>query len=222
MSLLSGLSHMINWVTLMNRRFIFFLNGSRSKFFLYFVYCAAAFLCGIFLGAFASADVSDSDSVFEYFYQMISLLQSGSQVNSGFFENLFDLSKYHLAALFFAFSVFGVFLIPGFAVVRGFLFSFAVSSAIRVMGGESLFLVLSMFGVTAVFSVTTYIFVSAVSLSASADLFLKLKCNTDGKAFSAFSGGFFVSCFVCFLVLVAAALLETYVAPYFVKMAAGF
>jgi stage II sporulation protein M len=174
--------------------------------------CAALFLCGCAAGTVAAGLSPPGDALAQY---ISGILPSADGARPLFPAVLFGVCKYHLAALFFGFSLLGVLCIPGIVAMRGFFLCFSVSYVVRGFGPGGIPLALSMFALDAVFTVPCFFVLAVQSFSSSARLFKGVLSR--GGYDAVYGGGFFRRCAVCAGVLCASALSNTFFAPFIVR-----
>jgi uncharacterized membrane protein SpoIIM required for sporulation len=167
----------------------------------------ALFVCGCIAGATAAGLIPSADGLRAYLADTLPINGGGA---GSFFGALFTAGKYHLAALFFAFSLLGVVCVPIVSAVRGFFLCFSVSCVVRLFGADGVLLALTMLAPGALVAVPCFFIVASQSFSSSLRL---LSCTrAPGAALRAVYGGaFFRRVAVCAAMLCLSAALDVFV-----------
>ncbi|MDR3278125.1 MAG: hypothetical protein LBT12_05070 [Oscillospiraceae bacterium] len=174
--------------------------------------CAALFLCGCAAGTVAAGLAPPGDALTQY---ISGVLPPEGGARPLFPVVLLGVCKYHLAALFFGFSLLGALCIPGIVAMRGFFLCFSVSYIVRGFGLGGVPLALSMFALDAVFTVPCFFVMAVQSFSSSRRLLAGVLSRGGGE--SAYGSVFFRRCAVCAGVLCVSALLDTFFAPMLIR-----
>lgn len=217
-----GVTHIMLWVTLMNRRFRFIISDDRASCLPGLILCGALFLCGVVAGTFSSSFVKDGAALTDYFSEYLTLQQDGAFVDPSFFSVLADTFKYPLLVFALGFSIPGVIGVPVLSVVRGYTLAFSVSVIVRLYGGDGVLLALAMFAVGTMITVPCFLILAAQSFRSSCLLTLTVVRPGLRAGISPYNAGYFLSCLVCFGFLAAAALLDTCLTVHMVRFAVSY
>ena len=206
----------------MNRRFAFIITDNKTSLLPGLILCGALFLCGCVAGTFSSAFVRDGSALTQYFSEYLLLEQDGSFVDPSFFSVLVDTFRYPLAVFVFGFSMPGIIGIPAFAGVRGYVLAFSVSVMVRLYGGDGVLLALSLFAVSTLITVPCFLILSAQGFRASCLLtYMVVRHGIKGNL-SIYDVKYFISCLICLVLLVIAAVFDTYLSVKMVKFAVSY
>ncbi|MDR2358022.1 MAG: hypothetical protein LBD92_08090 [Oscillospiraceae bacterium] len=170
--------------------------------------CASLFVCGCFVGA-AAAGALTRDSLREYLSGLSLTSEGGAVSAAAYFSRLLSACKYHIAAVFFGFSVVGVACVPGLAAVRGFFLCFTVSALTRMYGAGGVPATLAMFATCVLVTVPCFFVLSAQSFSSSLALLTTVARRGAARGTSPYGGRFFARCALCVPALAASALIDT-------------
>ena len=184
-----------------------------------FTICAALFICGCIVGAISAGLITDGDSLSGYVAGLLSE-NGGAYSGSVLYLTVWGNFKYHLLALFFAFSLFGALFTPALMAVRGFFLCFTLSAIVRFFGASGIWLALAFSGLTALFSIPCLFYIGTLSFSSSVSLLRGMTMNVSRPEFKPYGAGFFSKTLICFAVLFAASLLDFFVTPKFINFAA--
>ena len=221
LSLFFNLSHIMYGVTIMNRRIIFFSEPETGRSYFALFLCGTFFICGCIVGTLSAGLVADGSNLEEFISGYIRLAGEGIAIRPEFLSSLFNAFKYHLAVLFFSFSVLGVFLVPALSAVRGFFLTFSISALIRLFGSGGIVLALALFGLDALITIPCFFILSVQSFSASLRLFQLVRNPGTRLGNHPYDRLFFIRCGVCFALLSGSALIETFLTSYLVSFAAS-
>lgn len=203
----------------MKKRFVMMaLDGTQSDFF-GLILCGVLFIGGSVAGSVMAGFLQDGDALYRYVTAFLDAYRAGPQAD--IFAALFSTAKYHLAAVFFGFSVLGPLLIPALAAVRGFFLSFSVTAVMRCLGAKGIAFTLSLFGIPAVVSIPCFFVLSALAFSSSLYLLRLLRAHGARTTSSPFCSRLLVSCVACFVLLVALAAADAYLISRLVSYAAS-
>ncbi|MBE6949127.1 MAG: hypothetical protein E7456_04705 [Ruminococcaceae bacterium] len=206
----------------MNRRFAFIITDDKISSMPGLILCGALFLCGCVAGTFSSAFVEDGSALTQYFSEYLSLEQDGSFIDPSFFSVLADTLRYPLAVFVMGFSMPGMIGIPVLTGIRGYTLAFSVSVMVRLYGGDGVLLALSLFAVSTLITVPCLLILSAQSFRASCMLtYMVVKPGSRGSL-SLYNIKYFVSCLICFGLLTAAAVFDTYLTVRMVRFAVSY
>jgi stage II sporulation protein M len=196
-------------------------SGDTKTNYLGLLICSALFLCGAIIGTVSAGLLSDGAKLNDSVSHYLSFFLNSTSAKPDIFSALGDSFKYHLCAVFLGFSILGVICIPVLSAVRGFFLSFSVSVIVRLLGGKGILLVLSIFGINTLLTIPCYFVLSVSAFSASL-YFLRLVFSKNVKStVSPFNTRFFLNCGICLIVLVLSALLDTYLVPHLISVAAS-
>ena len=192
-----------------------------SSNFFAFIICAAFFLSGCVLALFSAGYVSNAESLSNYMSLYLQTIEKSGSLNLGFWPVFFNTAMYHLAVIFLGFSVFGFFCIPALSAVRGFFFTLSISVVIRLYGSEGILLALCLFGVNALITLPCFFVLAARAFCASKSLFTMVAYPGQKSYLLPYRDGYFFCCIVCLGLLLAAALIDTYLVTGLVRIVAG-
>ena len=184
---------------------------------------AAMLLIGIVAGCVTASYVSgdSGQTLSEYVNQYVSLLGAGEGGGNLFPGTLFNLYKYPLLSFLFGFTAFGILLIPATVCVRGFFLSFSVGSMIRLFGYKGMLLALAVYGTQALITIPCLLIISAQAMRASRGFLQIMASGKRASVGSVFPKGYFVMFGVCMIVIFLCVLLEIFVTPKLVCLAAA-
>ena len=192
------------WGVPMNKRFFAANHGYFG-----FTICAALFICGCVVGAVSAGLIGDGDSLSGYVTGLLGQAGEGK----AFYLTLFNNFKYHLLALFFAFSLFGALLSPALMAVRGFFLCFMVSAIVRFFGAPGIRFALGFSGLAALFSVPCLFYIGTRAFSSSASLLRAVVSKATRSEFRPYGAGFLGGTLICFAVLFMTSLAEFFIMP---------
>ncbi|MDR0445916.1 MAG: hypothetical protein LBH17_02620 [Oscillospiraceae bacterium] len=175
-----------------------------------FILCAVLFAAGCVAGVASAAALPPDTRVGAY----IAGLSEGSisGVGERFFPALLSAGKYHIAALFFAFSVLGVAGIPIIAAIRGFVLCFTMSAVVRYYGQAGIPAALAVFAPEALIATPSLLMLSAPTFAASFSLLSSLPRRAAGPMLP-YGAGLLRSSAVGALAVAAASLASAAIAP---------
>lgn len=205
----------------MNRRIKNLFGKNYTYNYIAFLVCAAFFLCGGIVGAFSSASITDTDYAFDFLFGYLKLAEDDLVSNPGFLSVMINTLKFPLIALFLGFSVFGVIGLPILSAVRGFLLAFSASLICRLFGTGGIWLAFALYGLSALMTVPCFFVLSSQCFSSSGYLLQAVLHPSQRTTISPFNRTFLKRCVICFIILLAVALLETLFSPGLIKLAAG-
>lgn len=206
----------------MNRRFTFIITDDKTSCLPGLILCGALFLCGCVAGTFSSAYVREGSALTQFFSEYLSLEQDGSFIDPSFFSVLIDTIKYPIAVFAFGFSMLGVIGIPVLAGARGYVLAFSVSLMVRLYGGDGVLLALSLFAVNTLITIPCFLILSAQAFRESCLLTYSVVKQGNRAGANLYRAKYFVCCLVCFGILIAAALFDTYLTVHMVKYAVSY
>lgn len=207
-------------MTVMKSKFILISGKTSLSDFPAFIVCAICFMSGCVLAIFFADYVADAETLSGYMSAYFTQVGSGGDVHPGFGKIFLNTAKYHIAAVFFGFSVIGFICIPLLSAVRGFFFTFSIAVIIRLYGGNGILLVLGLFGINALIALPSYFVLAAMAFSVSKNLFSMAAYPGQRTYITPFTGRYFTCCAVCLGLLLIAAVTDTYLTVYLVQLAA--
>ena len=122
---------------------------------------------------------------------------------------LWNISWYHLLAIFLGTSIFGVALLPLLSLLRGYLLSLTVASIIVSVAKNGILLAIIYIGIPSIISLPCFFIISMDSFTLSKKLCLLL----NGTYKQAPDLAIIRHAVICGVLLAASALLETYILP---------
>lgn len=176
------------------------------------VLCASLFLCGCFVGA-AAAGALTRDGMLEYLSGMNMTADGAVLSGAGYVSKLLSECKYHIAAVFFGFSVLGVVCVPCLAAVRGFFLCFTVSAFTRMYGAGGIPLTLAMFAACVTITLPCFFVLSVQSFSSSLALLRTVSRGNTARGQPPYGARFFRNCALCVPALAASALIDALLIP---------
>jgi stage II sporulation protein M len=215
------MSHILYGVICLNKRLIFVLPQNDKSHFIGLLLCGAMFLCGSIIGTFSAGLVRDGSSLNAVLTGYLSAYLNGASLKPDLFAAVVDACKYHLAALFLGLSVLGVVFIPVLSAVRGFMLSYSVSAVVRLLGGKGVWLALSVFGLRTIITIPCFFILSIYAYAASTYIFRQSLSKNMKISASPFNSRTMIVCGVCLLILLASALIDTYLSPHLIGLAAS-
>ena len=183
------------------------------------VLCTALFLCGCIVGIISAGFVSNTGGLSSYIAGLIPIKAGQVVSQPSFLSCFFNSIKYHICALFLAFSVLGVVCIPAMMAVRGFFLCFSVSVIVRLLGGAGIPLALSIFGIGALITIPCLFILSTQAFFTSTEL-MKTVFSRGGRSGPIYNGGFFKTAAFCFALPALSALADMLLVPKLVALAA--
>lgn len=174
------------------------------------IVCGALFLCGGIVGITAAGFVNGSAAL-DFLAGYLSRAGESPAHIGSFVSAFLSAGLYPFAAVFFGFSVLGVFCIPALSAVRGFFLCFSISVVVRHFGGSGISLSLALFGINALFTVPCFFILSVQSFTSSFQLFKSVTATSSVTR--PYGGGFFRRIAVCSAILAVSALIDTLVIP---------
>ncbi len=215
------MSHILYGVIDLNKRLLFVLPQNDKAHFFGLLLCGAMFLCGSVIGTFSAGLVRDGTGLSAVLNNYLSAYLDGAASKPDLFAAVLDAYKYHLAALFLGLSVLGVFFIPVLSAVRGFMLSYSVSAVVRLLGGKGVGLALSVFGLRTLLTIPCFFILSICAYAMSTYIFRQSLSKNMKITASPFNSRTMLVCGVCLLVLFISALIDTYLTPHLIGLAAS-
>ncbi|MDR2665280.1 MAG: hypothetical protein LBC21_03250 [Oscillospiraceae bacterium] len=174
--------------------------------------CISLFLCGCFAGAAAAGALSPG-GLRDCLSGIAGALaeEAGAEGGAAYLSRLLSVCKYHIAAVFFGFSVLGVVCIPALAAARGFFLCFTVAALARSFGVSAL--TLGMFATCVAVSAPCFFILSVQSFSSSLSLLRAAAGRPSRARDEPFGSGFFVRCAMCVPALAGCALIDAMLIP---------
>jgi uncharacterized membrane protein SpoIIM required for sporulation len=175
--------------------------------------CFSLFLAGCFAGAAAAGAIA-LDSLHGYLSGLSPEVGEGAVSGAAYFPKLLSSCKYHIAAVFFGFSILGVACVPGLAAARGFSLCFTAAAFTRVYGAGGVPLTLAMFAACVTITIPCFFVLSVQSFSSSRALLRSVVRGGGGaRAQTPYGPRFFSRCALCVPAIAAAALIDTLLLP---------
>ena len=207
------------WGDHMNKRFwLISLSGQNNRFGS-LVLCSLFLACGCIGGTMAAmyVDVSAQGTAGKVILEYVSLLQDGSRSVPGFLSTYLSMVKYHLVVAVFGMSVIGIVLIPALSVFRGFALSFSIAVLARVYPDSGVLFSIASFGITALFSIPTFLVLSSLALSSSVKMGMSFKYGISKPVLFRLGREYFFPVGICLLILIIPTILEMYLVPWVVS-----
>lgn len=179
------------------------------------------FLCGSIIGTFSAGFVKDGTRLSAILTDYLSVYLNDASAKPDFFTTVVDVFKYHLTALFLGLSVLGVVILPILSAVRGFVLSYSISAVVRLLGGKGALLVLSVLGIRTLITIPCFIILCVYAYSTSTYIFRQSLSKSMKITASPFNSRTIIVCTVCLLVLLLSALIDTYLTPRLIALAAS-
>lgn len=205
----------------MNKRFpVLALSGeniSRAGLLL----CGILFFCGTIAGTITAGVINDGTKLGTYFSSYMTFFLTGNTVKRDFFSAVFDAYKYNILSLALGFSVVGVFFIPVLSALRGFFLTFSISTVVRVLGGNGILLALAIFGLNTLFTIPCFLILSTDAFSASQYIMRQTVLRNQKTMTSPLNRHFFSRCGLCFFMLTITALIDLFITPQLIALAAS-
>lgn len=174
---------------------------------------AAAFLLGGLVGCGLAASVSGggNDTLAAYIQNYIAAAQAGITQPPELLPLVWEVARWPLLTLLLGFTALGIVGVPVLFAVRGFLFSFAVASFIRMFGTAGGGLAFLIFGFSGLLAVPVLFVLGVQSLTAS--FALAGRTISKGKRLPLYDRIYFFRCAICIGVLTLCVLLEYIAVP---------
>lgn len=120
------------------------------------IFLAGCFGIGLIMGCVLASYLGQGVDVrlSAYLDGYFSVVEQEGAAASSLLSTFWEVFRWPLAAGVFGLTAFGVVAIPVIFCVRGFLLSYAVAVFVQLWGGAGLLLALSIFGLSAILSVT--------------------------------------------------------------------
>ena len=132
---------------------------------------------------------------------------------------LWETFRWPLLVLILGFTTLGLLFLPLVFAVRGFLFSFAVTSFVRMLGGGGAWLALAVFGVTGCAAIPALFVLGVQGMGASRALASRFL--GESRRSLPYGRSYWTRCAACAGVLLVCAGLESTAVPALVSGAAG-
>jgi hypothetical protein len=174
---------------------------------------SAAFALGALVGCGLAASVggNGSDVLAAYIQGYLAQAGAGAASPPELLTLVWQVIRWPLLTLLLSFTALGIAGIPILFAVRGFLFSFAVASFIRMFGAAGAWLAFLIFGISGLLAVPVLFTLGVQGLTASSAL--AGKTLSRGKRPSPYGRAYFFRCAVCVGVLTLCVLLEYIAVP---------
>jgi len=182
---------------------------------------AVAFLLGGLVGCGLAASVTGGgdDTLAAYIQNYISAAGTGITQPPELLAVVWEVARWPLLTLLLGFTALGVVGIPVLFAVRGFLFSFAVASFIRMFGAVGGGLAFLIFGITGLLAIPVLFVLGVQGLMAA--FALVGRTLNQGKRTPVFSRAYFFRCGICIGVLALCVLLDYIAVPALLSAMAG-
>ena len=164
----------------MDSKFIFLFNNKPRNYFS-FIVCALCFTAGSLAGTFYAVQITAAGSLPQFISSISSAIGTPYTVN--FISVFTTVMLFPFLAVFLAFSIFGFIIIPALSAFKGFLLSFSVAYASRVLGSDGLLTICCMFAISELFTLPCYFVFASRSCVASFSLF-RTALGAGGRPFS--------------------------------------
>jgi hypothetical protein len=177
------------------------------------ILCLSFFLCGCLAGAAAAGEMAPGGA--SEALASVGTPGEGGLTGAVYFSKLLSTGKYHIAAVFFGFSVLGVVCVPCLAAARGFFLCFTVSALTRTYGAASAPLTLAMFSGCILVALPCFFVLSVQSFSSSLALYrVAARKAAGGRAGQGIYGRRFTArCALCAIAVAVSALADALLAP---------
>lgn len=133
---------------------------------------AAGFLLGGLFGCIFASSVSGNASLAlsSYIQDFISAIREGLLPIPGILSSTWSILRWPLIVILLSFSTFGVIGIPVLFFVRGFLFSFCISSFVQVLGKTGLIFSFTLLGVESLLTIPVLFVIGMQGLVVAAQI----------------------------------------------------
>lgn len=205
----------------MKKRFLVISLHNGTQYRLGLMICGILFMCGCVAGTVTAGFVSNGTRLNDFFSSFMSFFLTGNATRQNMLSAILDAFKYNLMAIALGFSVAGVFLVPVLSAVRGFFLCFSVAMVVRVLGDNGVALALAIFGVGTLITIPCFFILSVDAFYASAYIFRLATQRTQKLDAAPFNSRYFIRCGICLLVLMLSALIDVYMTPYLISLAAA-
>ncbi|MGE4486030.1 MAG: hypothetical protein AB7C97_13070 [Oscillospiraceae bacterium] len=164
----------------MDSKFIFLFNNKPRDFFS-FIVCALCFTAGSLAGTFYAMQIKAAGALPQFFSSISSVI--GTQYAVNFLSVFKTVLLFPLVAVFLAYTIFGFLLIPALSAIKGFLLSFSVAYAARILGSEGILTICCMFAISELFVLPCFFVFASRSCVTSLSLF-RTSLGAGGRPFS--------------------------------------
>ena len=201
------------------RRRTFPLKYQRRVSALLFLSCC--FLLGGLSGCFWANSLSDNGSIalWEYVNSYLTVLREGTVETGDLLKTSWELFRWPVLTILFAFTAPGLVVIPILFLLRGFLLSFSIACFVRVLGSSGAILAFFLFGISGSLSLPVLFVLGNQGMEACRKLCLRLLGSKPPK--SIYGNEYFIRCGLCAAVLCICVCLEQSVVPRLLAMLAG-
>ncbi len=180
---------------------------------------SALFLCGVVAGTVVCSNLGSNSGIGEYLDGYVALSSAKTDTGSLIGYAFFNAFKYHALIVIFGFSALGVVIVPVIVAVRGFFLSFAITSFIKVFGGNGFALALSALGAQSLIALPCLLILASQAFSMSASIMSSGLGNK--KASTLLTSSVAARIGVCFAALAVSALIEAFLTPLLISTVAG-
>ena len=181
------------------------------------LFLAVFFVIGTFLGQVFARRVSIGIGLELTQYLEQYLLTKDEYSLRSIFSVAVLYLRYPLLAVLFGFSSIGIFLIPGMAILFGFLLSFSVSCFMVAFGAEGMFLALAAYGIRCAVTLPCF-FLLAVPALGNAVLLARLSFGRGQHGMAIHLGrDWWILLLVCSVILILGVCVDLMVSPLFLQ-----
>ena len=182
---------------------------------------SCAFLLGGLIGCAVAASVGGgaNDSLTAYVQEYLAAAQSGAAQSPALMPLIWEVCRWPILTILLGFTALGVIGIPILFLVRGFLFSFAVASFVRMFGALGGGLAFLLFGVSGLLAIPVLFVLGVQGFLASCALTGRAVHN--GKRGPVYDRAYFLRCGICAGILGLCVVLEYAAVPVLISNVAG-
>lgn len=182
---------------------------------------AACFFLGGIAGCILASKVDGAaaDSLNTYISAFLAAAGTGGVEAPALLPLLWEVARWPLITMLLGFTALGLLGIPILFAVRGFLFSFAIASFVRMFGAMGGLLAFLIFGLSGVVAVPALFILGVQGLNASRCL--AGKALGEGKSRSPYGKRYFLRCGMCAAAFTVCVVLEYLVVPSMVTALSG-
>lgn len=185
------------------------------------VVLSCAFLLGGLIGCGLAASVTGgaNDSLTAYVQDYLAAARTGAAQSPALLPLVWEVARWPLLAILLGFTALGVMGIPILFLIRGFLFSFAVASFVRMFGALGGGIAFLLFGVSGLLAIPVLFILGVQGFWASCAL--AGRTLHSGKRDPVYDRVYFLRCGICSGVLALCVVLEYAAIPVFISNVAG-
>jgi len=183
---------------------------------------SGCFLCGIFAGCLWADSVTERGGAVlsEYINGYLTVLRGGTAGNGSLLATLWELFRWPLLTVAFAFTAVGLIAIPVIFLLRGFLLSFSIACLIRVLGSTGAILAFFLFGISGVLSLPVLFILGIQGITACRQLCLRLM-GTRQNTEPIYGNEYLIRCGFCAVILCICVCLEQFLLPALLTVLVG-